>query len=177
MRRLRITLFIIISLVLLLAAANKVCERSPDYILFRNGVLPRDVILKTNNNTYYNGYIYRDKNSLKFIVIGKNNSSDYSYTVKQKEVLQMKDSYGFIYSDCPEVGSGGLPQSKGILVGYVNTVEIPKPEFLLAGIDIITPTLSTTSEDGSMLYFIHDAGYTLHGKTSVMLKVKSKDEK
>lgn len=36
---------------------------------------------------------------------------------------------------------------------------------------------STTSEDGSMLYFLHDAGYALHGNTSDMLKVKSKDEK
>ncbi|QNU66741.1 hypothetical protein EHE19_018180 [Ruminiclostridium herbifermentans] len=83
----------------------------------------------------------------------------------------MNTSYNFLYSAYSEIAEGGTPVSKSVLAGYVDTDKIQNLQFLLHGRDSITPSL--TSYKGNILFFIHDVGYAIEGKTSEMLKLKS----
>lgn len=174
MKFFRSVVTILASLIVLLLIVNKVCSKYPDYILFKSGISKSDIVLQMNKSIYYNVYLYESiDNSLKYIVIGKANSSDYGYTVKQNETLPMNNSYNLIHSAYSDVAEGGTPVPKSVLAGYIDTDKIKNPQFLLQGGDSIIPTL--TSHKGNILYFIHDVGYPIEGRTSEMLKVKSSD--
>jgi hypothetical protein len=103
----------------------------------------------------------------------KKNSGDSDYIVRQNETLSMNDSYSFIYSNYPHISKGGTPNSNCVLAGYVDIKKIKNPQFFIEGTNMVTPTMSKTSDDGTKLYFIHDTGQALQGKASDMLKVKS----
>jgi hypothetical protein len=174
MKKIRNILVIAVTLLILLFIANKASLKYPDYVLLKNGVFKSDIILEMKKSIYYNSYLYKGKdNTVKYIVIGKNNSGDYAYKVLKDEELPINAPYNYIYSIYPDVATGGIPKNKCVLAGYVNLNKIKKPQFLIKGINTITPTLYKSK--GDILYFIYDSGMTLQGNTASVLIVKNDD--